>query len=286
MANSIAHPYAGARAALATMHGKGRAIAPPLLRGAGLEVITPPGLDTDVLGTFTGDVPRAGSMEEAAHAKARMAMAATGLPLALASEGAYGPHPMVPFLAQGLELLLFCDQTRGIEVIERLPDPRPRYAQAEVECAGDLRPFLAAIRFPRTCVTVSAGPYARPIARAVADAQHLAGAVDTAARMSPTGRAFVQSDMRADRNPRRMALIRALAARMAQRLATRCPACDCPGFGHTGTLAGLPCADCGTPTARARGEIHSCPACRHTETRPRRDGLATASPAECPACNP
>ncbi|MFU0507935.1 hypothetical protein [Pseudaminobacter sp. NGMCC 1.201702] len=52
----------------------------------GLIVGTAPALDTDVLGTFTGEIPRAGSTREAAIAKARLGMAATGLPRGIVSE--------------------------------------------------------------------------------------------------------------------------------------------------------------------------------------------------------
>ncbi len=268
------------------MHGKERAIAAPLRRGAGLQVVVPDGLNTDSLGTFTGDVARAGTMEDAARAKARMGMAVSGLPLGLASEGAYGPQPQMPLLAHGLEVLIFVDDLRGIEVIERITDPRPTYAQIETYSAQGAAPLLRAIRFPHTAVTISLAPRAAPIARGVADAMRFAAAMDTVSRMSRSGIAYLQTDMRAHVNPRRMAVIRALAVRMARRLATPCPACGCPGFGRTGSEPGLPCGDCGTPTAGIRAEVHGCPACDHTETRPRVDGVTVASPAECPACNP
>ncbi|NHB77752.1 hypothetical protein [Rhodobacter calidifons] len=61
------------RVALGTMHGKAAAIAPPLAR-LGIAVVVPEGLDTDRFGTFTGEVPRAGGMVEAARAKALSTM--------------------------------------------------------------------------------------------------------------------------------------------------------------------------------------------------------------------
>ena len=45
------------RAVLATMHGKEAAIAPVLLERLGLAVSTAPDLDSDALGTFTGEIP-------------------------------------------------------------------------------------------------------------------------------------------------------------------------------------------------------------------------------------
>ena len=67
-------PYAGQRCVLATMHGKETAIAPVLLGRLGLVVTTAPNIDTDALGTFTGEIPRAGTIREAAVAKARLGM--------------------------------------------------------------------------------------------------------------------------------------------------------------------------------------------------------------------
>lgn len=80
-------PYVGSRVVLANMHGKDTAIAPVLRARLGLVVTTAPDLDTDVLGTFTGEIPRAGTIREVA--KARLGMAATGLPIGIASEGSY-----------------------------------------------------------------------------------------------------------------------------------------------------------------------------------------------------
>lgn len=55
-----AHPYQGRRATLATKHGKLALIGPVMFRRLGLEVETAD-VDTDVLGTFSGEVPRQGS---------------------------------------------------------------------------------------------------------------------------------------------------------------------------------------------------------------------------------
>jgi hypothetical protein len=95
-------PYAGERAVIATMHGKEAAVAPVLLARLGLVVTTAANLDTDALGTFTGEIPRAGTIREAAISKARLGMTATGLPIGIASEGSYGPHPNIPFIPGGV----------------------------------------------------------------------------------------------------------------------------------------------------------------------------------------
>jgi len=79
------------------MHGKERAIARPIFHHLGLALKPAMNLDTDQLGTFSGEIPRRGALLEVALRKARLGMRAPGLPLGLAGEGTFGPHPAVPF---------------------------------------------------------------------------------------------------------------------------------------------------------------------------------------------
>lgn len=127
---------------LATMHGKEAAIAPVLLERLGLALSTAPDLDTDTLGTFTGEIPRTGAMRDAAVAKARLGMAATGLPIGIASEGSYGPHPHVPSTASGIEIMVLVDDTRGIVVSEVLVEDTPLYDHAFAATIDKLGPYL------------------------------------------------------------------------------------------------------------------------------------------------
>jgi len=138
------------RAALGTMHGKEAAIAPPLAT-LGIALTVAP-IDTDRFGTFTAETPRTCRMEDAARAKALAAIEATGLPVGIASEGAYGPHPYLPFTPLGQELILWHDARTGQEIIERQIDPRPLYDQTEAATLEDAEPFLTRIRFPQTAV--------------------------------------------------------------------------------------------------------------------------------------
>lgn len=270
-----------ARVALGTMHGKAAAIAPPLAR-LGIALTVPGGLDTDRFGTFTGEVPRAGSMVEAARAKALAAIAATGLPVGLASEGAYGAHAVIPFLPQGRELLLWHDARSGHEIIEMLTDEAPAYDHIEVAAAEGAQAFLARIGFPPTAVIVMRADGV-PVAKGVQDLASLDGAIRAARAHGP---ARLQTDMRAHLNPRRMGMIGQLAERFARRLARRCPDCGAPGWGLLRLAPGLPCAWCGGPSLMPKGEIHGCTACGATTLRPRCDGVTEADPGMCPFCNP
>ena len=78
------------------MHAKERALAPAFRRVLGAEIVVPV-LDTDTLGTFSGEVPRPDALVETALLKADMVFEAMpDVDCALASEGSYGPIDRVP----------------------------------------------------------------------------------------------------------------------------------------------------------------------------------------------
>ena len=273
-------PYRGARIAVGTRHGKQDQFGPAFDAVLGAELITPPDLDTDALGTFSGERPRLLSALEAARAKAAMAMAATGLPRGLASEASYGPLPGSA-VACHEEILLFCDTDRGIEVLEgyrtaEVPGSSHRVARFEDLPAS----LLAAL--PQQAVIVRADGSVDGIVKGITGTDELRAAIATAS--ARTGAAIVEPDLRARHNPSRRAVLSRLARTLAERLATPCPSCGCPGFGRVGTEAGLPCRVCATPTPLPGSEIHACASCAHTHRRPV-PGTG-ADPRDCPACNP
>lgn len=280
-------PYRGKQAVLTTMHGKETVIGPVLRQELGLEVV-PIGLDTDSLGTFSGEIPRAGTMREAAIAKARLGMVATGLRIGLASEGSYGPHPHVPFLAGGIELMVLVDDTRGIVVTEHLVEDAPVFDHAFARTSEELGPFLERIEFPRHAVIVKPAMDAPAgfVYKGLRRRDELTAAVSACALLSGDRRALVQTDMRAHMNPTRMDSIRRLASALADRLSQLCPECSATGYGQVDVESGLPCEDCGAPSIMIQHRVFGCVACDHRERRPRSDGRAHADPGHCPLCNP
>ncbi|MBS0247571.1 MAG: hypothetical protein JSR61_13210 [Proteobacteria bacterium] len=281
--------YAGQTAVLATMHGKEKAVGPAFSSRLEVTVVVPDMFDTDLLGTFTGEIPRFGTIEDAAMAKARAAMKQTGLSLGIASEGSYGPHPLVPFIAAGIELMVFVDDERGVVVKETFIDEAPVFAHIMASKDEDIIDFLSRVDFPRHALISSpAQPVvcAQTFHKGLKTKEALAEALAASCAMSKDGRALVQTDMRAHMNPTRMKALEALAERLVGRIASQCPSCAAPGFGIIGTEKGLPCEYCGGPSVLVRHELLGCISCNHKETRPRQDGLATAEQRYCTGCNP
>jgi hypothetical protein len=274
--------YRGVAIAVGTRHGKQHQFAPAFADVLGARLVTPPDLDTDRLGTFSGERPRVMTALQAAREKARMAMAATGLPLGLASEASYGPLPDSGVTGHE-EILLFCDTASGIEVLEGHRAATVPGSTHRVARDADLPPAVLD-DLSRQAVIVR--PDGRPggVVTGITGTHALRAAIAAAAASAESGLALVEPDLRAHHNPARRRVLRRLARTLAHRLDTPCPACRCPGFGRMDTEAGLPCAMCGEPTASPLAVIHGCPACGHTLRRAVPFGHA--DPRDCPDCNP
>lgn len=281
-------PYRDRKACLATQHGKERAIAAPFRRMLGIGIVTPPGLDTDAFGTFSGEIERRGTPLETCIEKARLGMAVTGLPFGLANEGSFGPHPLVPFIPGGVEIMTFVDDENGLVISESLIADKTNYGHREARGLEDIADWLPLVDFPSHALIVrpKSPDRAELAEKGLMDLDRLGAAIARAAERSEEGLVWVEPDMRAHLNPTRMASIRKLAIRLAHRLATPCPVCAAPGWGQTGTVKGLPCEDCGASTGLVQFRVFRCAACGHSEETPRPDGLQRSSPQYCPDCNP
>lgn len=272
--------YRGRTIAVGTKHGKQHQFQPAFQGVLGAALHTPPGLDTDRFGTFCGETTRNGSAIEAARAKARLAMTITGLPCGLASEASYGPLPGGWFGHE--ELLLFCDDHLGIEVVEGHRSLSiPGIAQ-QVRDVDEVRPALLD-GLPDQALIVRPHRRGGPITKGVTDIAVLGAAISAVVAHSPDVLAQVEPDLRAHHNPSRRRVLVRLADKLAHRLATECPACAAPGFGRVDAERGLPCRNCAAPTPLIANEIHGCAACDIQRSRPVQD---LADPLHCPLCNP
>lgn len=280
------HPYTGRVAVLATRHDKLPLIAPPLTRAVGLRVEAV-AVDTDTLGTFTGDIPRPGPPLDTAIAKARLGMSAAGQALGIASEGSTGPDPALPIAISDRELVVLVDDEAGIVVWESHRSWDVVTATTAVASGEDLDEFLTRAGFPahQLIVRPNSGP-AQPIHKGICHRSDLVDAVAACAAVAIDHLARVETDLRAHACPSRRRVIAAAAQRLADRLAARCPSCAAPGWGRVEVLLGVPCAWCGTEVARPRAEVDGCAACEHRETRPIIPPEAYADPGQCPVCNP
>lgn len=277
--------YRGQRLALLTQHGKERVIAPVLEPALGCRIQRVTGYDTDLLGTFTRDIPRDGSQLEAARRKARTGMALSGLALGLASEGSFGPDPFAAMFPWNVEMLVFIDAERELEIVG-MAEGRATFAHLLTADWAAAEAFATRSGFPEHQLVVRPQTETDPrIRKGIASWETLRAAFHEAQQQANDGQVFLEIDVRAHANPTRMDNIRLAAEDLLKKISSPCPACRAPGFWLLERLPGLPCEACGAPTREARAEVLGCRKCGHRQTRERRDKTA-ADPGHCDYCNP
>lgn len=279
----------GTRAVLATMHGKERVIAPILSQELGIQVEVAVGVDTDSFGTFTRDIERKGSQRETALRKARAGLAADPLAgIGIASEGSFFAHPHVPFVPVAREIVLFLDRHGGLELVGQDESVETNYGHVLASGLNDALAFANTSGFPAHGLVVMGSRDGKPdpailLRKDLDDVASLASSVERAIRLC--GCAWVETDMRAHRNPTRMAAIARATRDLVQRFRSRCPRCDRPGFDTVEHIPGLPCRNCGHPTRQISAGRMCCDGCGHTLVKLLAK-VPFAEPASCDVCNP
>jgi len=281
-------PYHGDVAALATMHGKERVIAPILEHALGLRIRVTPDIDTDRFGTFSREVARTGSQLDAARAKISAAFdISPEVHVAIASEGSFGPHPDIPFVPLDRELVVFRDRVSGLELIGHHASLLTNLSHAVVSDVAAALTFAERVQFPAHgiiamgCVDGQPAPD-RALIKNICDPVDLGNAVEKVIRIC--GAAHLETDMRAHRNPTRMRVIKRATLDLVRRFRSRCPQCARPGFVVSERMGGLPCSWCGRPTSAIRAEASTCAICGHRVERVAE--ARAADPGECADCNP
>lgn len=279
-------PYAGQRIALLTQHGKEQVLAPALEPALGCRIELVEGFDTDTLGTFTREVPRAGTQIGAARRKAREGMRLSGLPRGVASEGSFGPDPFTGLFPWNVEIWVWLDDEWGIEVVGMAQGDTSDGHELVSSWQG-LQAFAEREGFPgQQLVLRPHGPDDTRLHKDLASWPALKSAYEAAqAAAGAGGKVFAELDLRAFANPRRMSRIGEAALDLRQKLLSSCPACKAPGYWITERTPGLPCAACRLPTREHLATIWSCTRCDHREVEPRSDRLV-ADPTRCDRCNP
>ena len=264
--------------ALLTQHGKQSAVQ-IALQQAGYAVTTVHGFDTDTLGTFTGETPRKGSQLDAATTKARLATELSGQRFGLGSEGSFGPDPYVGLTAWAQEILVWWDALERRAVFALTQGPLTNYAQRTVTTWTQAQDFAQEAGFPEHGVVV-AKPGAPFFFKDATDWSDLERQVRAALAHGPL---WLETDMRAHRNPTRMAMVGQCAQELARLLQCACPSCQRPGFGEDFPIPGALCQSCRFPTTALRAKTTRCNACGYSEDTVIR---ATVSSSRCDRCNP
>jgi hypothetical protein len=276
-------------AILATMHQKEKVIAPILENNFGLKVVVPPDFNTDNFGTFTREIARTGNQIEAARLKAETALEIIGGSIAIASEGSFAPHPSLPYISSNREIVIFIDKEHDIEIIGEEFSTTTNHSHLVVENVEQALKFADKVGFPEHGLVVMLEPSPKKshdVIKGIITEEKLIEAVDFVLANSPTGKAHLETDMRAMYNPTRMENIAKATHNLVKKINSLCPQCSTPGFDITRAIAGLPCELCHLPTNLTQAVVYQCQKCGFTEEKLFSQGRKFADPAQCMYCNP
>lgn len=269
---------------LATKHHKEQVIKPLIEQHFNCKVIVPDNFDTDQFGTFCGEKSRFLPPSKMVIHKARSALEKFDCQFAIATEGSFGPHPLIPYMAHHEELMAFVDMESKIDIVVYRHTQQTNYAMAEFvrgESCGD---FLQSVNFPTHAVMVRELESHNLIAKGIQSISNLNVAIGKA--FSLADRIRIETDMRALCNPTRMSVIKDLTGELINRLRSHCEKCGCYGFGFREVSGYLPCISCGSATDLYQHLIERCVRCDFSVTRPRPDNLSHADAKYCHYCNP
>jgi hypothetical protein len=270
---------------IATKHQKEKVIAPILEKELGVKCFVTPHLDTDQLGTFTGEIERKDDQITTARNKCLLAMELANCDLAVASEGSFGPHPTIYFIPADDEFLIFIDKKNNLEIIVRELSTETNFNGAEIKTENELIDFAYNANFPTHGLILS---------QSKDDFGDIEKGINNLEQLKKTfynlisnyGTAYIQTDMRAMLNPTRMKVIQSAVQKLADKINTLCPDCKMPGFGIIDSKQGLPCEICNFPTRSALSHIFSCQKCSFTNEKKYPYGKETEDPMYCDVCNP
>ncbi|MEO0066871.1 MAG: hypothetical protein RI983_2197 [Bacteroidota bacterium] len=269
---------------IGTMHGKEQVIAPVLESSIGVICHVPAVFNTDLLGTFSGEIERVLDPVETVRKKCLMAMDFLGCDLGIASEGSFGPHPGIPFLHANDEWLIFIDQKHGIEILVRELSLETNFQGREVSAGDELEGFLASVKFPQHSVMIRTLKQPNHWIKGIGSRESLEMAIQDL--QIGDSRFWIETDMRAMHNPTRMGVIEKAAQKLVTAILSTCPSCSMPGFVVSSDTRGLPCELCGLPTNAVLSHLYTCKHCSFEQELNFPLGKQKEDPMYCQRCNP
>lgn len=284
--NEVASLFQGRSLIISSKHQKHWALSTILSGQLGVKVVYDLPIDTDELGTFSGEVERASDAYSTLRKKCLLGMEKYGYDLGVATEGSFGPHPSILWSNAHEELIVLIDKKNNLEIGEHLLTLDTNFNHAEVGNYEELLAFANRVKFPnhRIILSCSNDVGERLFAKGMSNERELQAAFQEFLQWSAAIRA--ETDMRAMFNPTRMKVIEELGKKLVHKVLSICPGCGLPGFGSVSYRAGLPCVSCGFPTRSILAKVTECHECGFCSELLFPNEKKFEDPMFCDLCNP
>lgn len=270
---------------IATKHHKEKVIAPLFEKELGVRCFTSNKFDTDTLGTFSGEVSRKDDALTTLKKKCILAIEKNHCDLVIASEGSFGVHPSVFFASADEELMMLIDTKHDLEIVAREISLDTNFNASVITNQSDLLAFAQRVQFPSHALIMN--PAENNYSKIVKGINNLESLKKHFEEFTNEfGKAYVETDMRAQFNPTRMKVIEKVAQKLLQNVQSICPNCKTPGFTITKAIPGLPCNWCKSPTASTLSFLYKCSKCDFTKEDLFPHQKNTEDPTYCDLCNP
>jgi hypothetical protein len=277
--------FQGRKLLIATQHKKEEVIAPLFEKHLQVECFVAREFDTDLFGTFSGEIERKLDVIETLRQKCLLALKNTTFDLAIASEGSFGAHPTLFFAQADDELLMFKDVKNDIEIISRHISVETNFDGMVVSNIQILEDFASKVKFPSHGIILKSSETNPKII--IKDVISLSELINAFNKLNESHECvFAETDMRAHRNPTRMQVIKQATEKIVEKINTLCTSCQFPGFEVKQINSGLPCGLCGFKTKSTLSYTYGCSKCDYKEEKYFPLDKKTEDPMYCDYCNP
>ncbi|MTJ31092.1 DUF6671 family protein [Aphanizomenon sp. UHCC 0183] len=281
--------YNNRMAILATMHNKEKVIFPLLKEHLGINLIVPQGLNTDIFGTFTREIKRPDTQVVTARLKAKKALEMYDEKIAIASEGSFAPHPLIPYIYANREIIIFLDQENDLEIIGEVFSMETNFNHQIISSLEEAEEFGKKVGFPEHGLVISFDNISTgttEFIKGITSKENLINSVETAIKNTSDNKFNIETDMRSMYNPTRMKNISLATQDLINEINSLCPQCNTPGFMINQKIPGLPCELCHQPTSLIKTVIFQCQKCNFSQQQLFPNNQEFADPSLCEYCNP
>jgi len=205
---------------IVSKHQKEIVIAPILKAKLGMICVSNSTIDTDALGTFTGDIERVKSPYETVKEKCLLAMNQPKIDFIIANEGSFGLHPFIPLITADEEFICLYDVHENEFITEKMLFYETNFSSVKITNLVELDTVLLNLKFPSHGIILRSTGV---IIKDLFDLSIIRSSINKI--LIQEGYCFIDTDMRAMHNPTRMKCIEQLTNRLAKTLLSSCDEC-------------------------------------------------------------